>query len=350
MNLPDYLTPIFITKHGSHAYGTNTAKSDTDIKGVAVANKEYYLGFHKVFEQFESREPDDLVIYNIQKFFNLASNCNPNIIEILHTSPSDWMLTTKQSDKLIEHKDLFISKKAKHTFSGYAISQLKRIKSHRRWLLNPLSEPPKRSDFGLPENAVISKDQILSAIDLVKRKMDSWAIDYGEMSYPSRIHVKEQISKYLADIDLYKESFVVAGRSLGYSENFLELCNKERLYISKQKEWEQYNTWKKERNKVRSELELKFGYDCKHAMHLVRLMRMCKEILETGLVIVKRPDAEELLAIRNGAWSYEQLEEWALKQEKDLNELYDKSKLPHTADIKLLDKLCIEVVESILGG
>mgnify|MGYP001607055563 CR=1 FL=1 len=45
----------------------------------------------------------------------------------------------------------------------------------------------------------------------------------------------------------------------------------------------------------------------KHAMHLVRLMRMCKEILITCEVVVKRPDREELLAIRNGAWSYYKL-------------------------------------------
>jgi len=45
-------------------------------------------------------------------------------------------------------------------------------------------------------------------------------------------------------------------------------------------------------------LEAKFGFDTKHAMHLIRLLRMAREILETGVVHVKRPDAEELSAIR----------------------------------------------------
>ncbi|AEZ66297.1 hypothetical protein phiTE_131 [Pectobacterium phage phiTE] len=38
----------------------------------------------------------------------------------------------------------------------------------------------------------------------------------------------------------------------------------------------------KNRNAARHELEEKFGYDTKHAMHLVRLLRMSQEILETG--------------------------------------------------------------------
>src|ERR1039458_5020213 len=35
---------------------------------------------------------------------------------------------------------------------------------------------------------------------------------------------------------------------------------------------DQYNGWKAQRNPKRAELEAKFGYDTKHAMHLVRLM------------------------------------------------------------------------------
>lgn len=53
---------ILLTKSGSQAYGTSTPTSDLDVKGVAVAPKEYYLGFLKRFEQAEFREPADAVI------------------------------------------------------------------------------------------------------------------------------------------------------------------------------------------------------------------------------------------------------------------------------------------------
>ena len=56
-------------------------------------------------------------------------------------------------------------------------------------------------------------------------------------------------------------------------------------------------------------LEAAHGYDTKHGAHLVRLLRMGREIVETGSVHVWRGDrdADELLAIRAGAWSYDRL-------------------------------------------
>ncbi|MDP2647726.1 MAG: nucleotidyltransferase, partial [Candidatus Yanofskybacteria bacterium] len=91
------------------------------------------------------------------------------------------------------------------------------------------------------------------------------------------------------------------------------------------------------------------GYDRKHAMHLVRLMRMCREILTDGKVIVRRPDREELLAIRNGAWEYDQLIEWADRQDAEMTDLVEKSKLRKSPDRTYLDELCRVVVEGMLG-
>jgi hypothetical protein len=64
----------------------------------------------------------------------------------------------------------------------------------------------------------------------------------------------------------------------------------------------------------------------KHASHLVRLMRMGYEILTSGKVIVKRPDAEELLAIKNGAWSFEQVMEYKDMMDNKLGEEYARQK------------------------
>ena len=72
-------------------------------------------------------------------------------------------------------------------------------------------------------------------------------------------------------------------------------------------------------------------------------------VLTTGKVIVKRPDREELLAIRNGAWSYEKLMEFAERADTDLNVLYNQSTvLPKTPNKEKLDQLCIRLVERSL--
>jgi hypothetical protein len=102
--------------------------------------------------------------------------------------------------------------------------------------------------------------------------------------------------------------------------------------------------WKKNRNEVRAKLEEHYSFDTKHAMHLVRLMRMGVEILTTGEVLVKRPDAEELLAIRNGAWSYDQIIEYAEYMDNEVREVwYNKTSLPKKPNVKLATKVLIEV-------
>jgi hypothetical protein len=73
------------------------------------------------------------------------------------------------------------------------------------------------------------------------------------------------------------------------------------------KHWESYQTWKSHRNPARAELERQHGYDTKHAMHLIRLMRMGLEVLATGELRVRREDADELSAIRDGAMSFDEL-------------------------------------------
>jgi hypothetical protein len=56
-------------------------------------------------------------------------------------------------------------------------------------------------------------------------------------------------------------------------------------------------------------LEEKYSYDVKHGAHLVRLLNMGIEIIRDGKVNVDRTgiDADVLLDIRNGGWTYERL-------------------------------------------
>ncbi len=302
---------IYLTVHGSRAYGTSTPTSDTDYKGVAIPPKQYFLGYAFNFEQSEelvsNGHPHDKVVFDIRKFIKLAADCNPNIIEVLHTHESDHVFVNKLGERLLEAKDLFLSKKAKFTFSGYAHAQLKRIRTHRSWLLNPPREKPSRADFGLPDegNKVVS-GSIMGAFD--------------ELS--------------------------ASGYSFG--GEVMTAIQREKQYAAALQHWKQYKNWEATRNKDRAALEAKYGYDTKHGMHLMRLMRMCVEILEGKGVLVKRPDADELLAIRNGAWTYERLLEEADKLEKQADTLYATSTLRHTPPVHKLDELCVSIVEEYL--
>jgi hypothetical protein len=299
---------IYLTLHGSQAYGLATDTSDYDYKGIAIPTREYFLGFLKRFEQAESKTPD-CAIYDIRKFFQLAADCNPNIIEVLYTDESDIAQIKEDGRRLRDIRQMFLSRKAKHTFSGYAIAQLKRIRTHRKWLLHPIEIKPERKDFGLPDTSLLSAD-LMGAVEAVVNKSE-------------------------------------ATENVGMAEfgsNVMEVYQKERTYHNALREWQQYQNWKTTRNPQRAELERKYSIDTKHAMHLVRLLKMCREILERGEVIVKRPDRDELLAIRNGAWSYDKIVGWAEDQDAEMNELMATSLLPHACDRVALDKICVDIV------
>jgi predicted nucleotidyltransferase len=334
---------IFLAKHGSQCYGTATPTSDTDIKGIAISPRNYYLGFLHNFETADStKAPGDIdhVIFDIKFFVQLASKCNPNVIEMLFIDQSDWITPEPEKyrrneywpvwQRLYENREMFLSRNAKNTFSGYAISQLHRIRSHRSYLLNPPKAPPVREDYGLKSGqATLGKEQ-LGTIAAQIRKL-------GDTLGGSGI-TKDKLEEM--DPELVER--VVSTNNI--DRQLIPIIIAERRFGNAVKTWEQYQKHVATRNPARAALEEKYGYDTKHAMHLVRLLRMAREILTTGQVIVKRPDAAELLEIRNGAWDFDRMVDWAEKEEAALDQLEANSPLPAKVDAEALDKLLTEII------
>lgn len=342
---------ILLVRQGSRAYGTATATSDEDVKGVCIPPPEVVFSFGPPFEQAETHEPD-LVVYDWRKFFALAAECNPGILEMLFTEDADVVASTPLGDRLRAARSEFLSRKVRHTFAGYALSQLKRIRTHRRWLEQPPAAPPTRAEFGLPERPTLTPDELGAAEAQVKRRLDEWRVELDDLPPATRIALESRLSRVLIELHLAsgEERFLAAGRSIGFDTALLELLDRERRFRARMNEWRQFETWKRERNPARAQLEAKHGYDTKHAMHLVRLLRMCLEVLQTGRVVVRRPDADELLAIRRGAWTYDQLVAWADAQDRAIDEAVARSPLPPSADRVRLDALCVELGTRALTG
>ncbi len=84
-------------------------------------------------------------------------------------------------------------------------------------------------------------------------------------------------------------------------------------------------------------------------MHLLRLLRMGIEVLETGEVQVYRPDREWLAAVRGGLLSYEELLETAAACEARLQEAYERSALPAEPDEEAAGALVVELQSRFLG-
>jgi hypothetical protein len=104
------------------------------------------------------------------------------------------------------------------------------------------------------------------------------------------------------------------------------------------------------RNPARAALEARYGFDTKHAMHLVRLLRMGREVLERGEVVVHRPDAAELLAIRHGEWPFTRVVAEAHELLAALEAAIAGSPLPEAPDERAADELVVELHERALYG
>ncbi|HBQ19554.1 MAG TPA: hypothetical protein DEF51_53320 [Myxococcales bacterium] len=300
-------TLIFETLHGSRAYGLAREGSDTDLKGVVIGPPSWYFGLAPAPEQVELSA--DHVRYELRKALRLAAASNPSILEVLFAHPDDHRVVTEAGERLLAARSLMLSKQVADTFGGYALSQLGRIQRHRRWLLEPPKEAPTRARFDLPERTVIPKDQLGAAEAL----MADGRVQEAELT-----------------------------------PNFLAILDRERRYRAARKEWSQYQHWLKHRNERRAALEAKHGYDTKHAMHLVRLCRMAVEILETGEVKVRRDDREALLAVRDGALSYDALIEEAERLKAQIAEAKRRSTLPDAPDEAALDALAVTLIEAAL--
>jgi len=269
---------ILRVRAGSHAYGLARADSDEDSRGVCIPPKEALLGL-QTFEQHED-EKSDHVVFGLPKFVRLALEGNPNLIETLFTE--DILHITPHGQKLLDHRQIFLSRKVAERFGHYAFSQLKRLENHYRWWSNPPQEPTLEK-FG----ARLNQDGKAEFPDMKSRRAFDQAI----------------------------------------------------------KEWSHFQRWQRERNPVRAELERSYGYDTKHAMHLCRLLKMGEEILATGEVLVRRPDAEWLLGVRQGAFQYDELVEWARAREEGLKSLRDTSPLPEDPDQQKAETLLMEIQE-----
>ncbi|OUL29952.1 nucleotidyltransferase domain-containing protein [Nostoc sp. 106C] len=348
---------ILIGLAGSHGYGLNRPDSDFDYRGVFIAPKKYYLGFDRI-EQKENGwdEPGifpfldsnkDTVIYELRKILQLLAGANPNVLELLwlHNYP----VLTNVGQHLIKHKRLFLTKKVKHTYSGYAFAQIKKMETHRKWLLNPPQKKPLPSDFGIEDELPLIKDELNAFLEYL------YLLIRGRIEF---LEEAEQLYQLLtADIDFkgVLKQYTLPDETLEYTQrltnsrkDFIRLLQKSQTYQVALREWKAYLSWQENRNPTRAEMERKSGFDLKHGMHCIRLLRSGLEILQKGEVTVDRRiagDAEDLRAILQGAYSYDQVMKMAEELVAKMETAYEQSTLPHKPDLEQINELSMELVE-----
>jgi predicted nucleotidyltransferase len=142
--LPDNL--CYETMMGSVAYGVSSEASDVDVYGICLPPKDTVFphlageiyGFGTQIKRFETWQEHhvaaldkvwDFSIFGIVKFFQLAMENNPNVIDSLFTPRRCVLSSAPIGEYIREHRADFLHKGAWHKFKGYAYSQLSKIKT-----------------------------------------------------------------------------------------------------------------------------------------------------------------------------------------------------------------------------
>ena len=335
---------------GSRAYGLDTPESDTDIRGVFVLPEEEYLGLTRA-EQVND-ETNDVTFYEIGRYVELLLKNNPNTFEIL-AAPAECV---RYKDPLFDllAPEIFISKLCRNTFAGYARDQIKKARGLNKKIVNPMPEARK----GILDFCHVIKGQ--GAVPLEqwlretgRRQEHCGLVNVPHMQgiralyYDERAHEtdgKERLG-FRGIVQKSEANDTVASSVPKGLESVAVMCFNKDAYRRWCKEYREYRQWEENRNesRYRSNIEHGRGYDAKNLMHTFRLLDMAEEIARDGMVIVRRPNREELLKIRRGEFAYEELVARAEERIERIGELFEKSALPETPDYERANAALVEI-------
>lgn len=246
---------------GSYSYGTNRDDSDIDIRGIVDVSKRILVGQDLDWGTVDFAKTDT-AIYTYKKFLSLILNGNPSIIGLLGNDLDDYLILSDEGKELVcNYSGLLRAKTIYDTFVGYSVSMLKRLELAE---LNNIEDRKSLIDKKL---SILKGhvDNIPNRFDYIKDVDIKFDIKDDEV-YASRVELKNVHINDLFDI-------------------IVDLKNVSSSFGTKGK-----------RNKKKSEFKLN-----KHCMHLVRVLLMGNELLETGKIVTYRKhDLELLHDILNG--------------------------------------------------
>lgn len=292
---------IFKAIVGSKLYGTLGPNSDTDYMGCCLPNIEYVCGI-KRFEQYESktnpadsRTPNaksdvDATIYSLPKLIHILKENNPTALELLFVPDNCKVFTSQPWDAILDNKAAFISKKAKHTFIGYAFAQKQKVLNKRdRYsqfvtALVKLDEYKKSGMNTLPERLELNTDLI---------KAGQWAaFEKGQSIHDVGNRIIKEVEKYGFRIDNVREH----------------------------------------------------GYDGKFISHVYRLLSEGLELLVEGNITLPLNEVKTVRAIKDYETSLDETLKMIDAKEHLVEEAYIRSPLPNTPDLELINALQIDIL------
>lgn len=313
---------ILLGLAGSHAYGTDCEGSDIDIRGIALNRRSDLIGLTEYEQYTDSRT--DTVIFAFNKAVRLLLACNPNLLELLGLRPEHYLYLDAMGQSLLGHAKLFLSRRAIHSFGGYADAQLRRLQNAQA-----------RDSYPQAEKEQHMLRSIQRAMQGFRERYETFEEGAVRLYTGQAVH-PELDTEIFMDVNLRHYPL----------RDYRNLWNEMNSIVKS------YDRLGK-RNRKKDDNHLN-----KHAMHLIRLLMMAVDILEKEEICTYREAEQELLwSIRRGDYQKEdgtfreEFYEIVSDYEKRLDDAAAHTGLPQEPDLRKVQEFVMEVNEkAVLDG
>lgn len=347
--------PLYLVIRGSHAYGTNVPTSDIDYSGVFIQPMDDILG-NKYIEQIND-DKNDIVIYEIRRFLELLQKNNPTVLELLNT-PSDCVLYKDNFfDEILKNGDRFITKICANSFGGYAKTQIQKAKGQNKkqnWEKDKVTRKTPldfcylhKGEHSIDLVKYLEEeglDQKYCGLSKSPHGRDIYALFYDEESHIEKSDVSNKFKGIvfedsndvkLSSIPNDQQYIIFIGHISYNKDGYTQHCN----------DYRSYETWLEERNEARWVDVKSHGQkiDGKNMMHCKRLMQMAREIAEGKGIIVRRPNAQELISIRKGEIDLQTLIDSVESEIVEIDRLFKNSNLPNSISDDFIHNLIVDI-------
>lgn len=301
---------ILEVRVGSHLYGTSTESSDIDLYGIFMPFDEIVFGMNRcedvnldVVSKNEAgrntKDAIDCTLAEYRKFVRLALQNNPNILNVLFVDKNNILFQDEGgfAERLLDKAHLFPHKGAYHRYVGYAKSQLHKMR------IKPVNFVELKNGLAVldryDDHCVMA--DVLGSV--FKDDGNGKHVKCGDISIERGVSVKkakrmirDRINSASSRLTLYEE----------------------------------------------------YGYDLKFASALIMLLAQGIEVLLTGCIKFPLVYRDDILAVKNGDFSLDEIVKWAESLMEEAKIAFDNSKLPEKPRSKEIEKFAMSEVKRYL--
>jgi len=315
---------IFKSKYGSHLYGTNTKKSDTDYKGIYIPTleelilqktKKSYRQDRKVSAGLKNTKDDvDCEIYSLHYFIELALKGETVALDMLHVPEGFAEIEDPIWKEIRKNRSKFYTKSLK-AYIGYCRKQA--------------------SKYGIKGSRLSDANRVLDFLgETIEKEEYNYKVKDIANRFPKGEHIKLITMKGCNSPD--KRAFEICNRKIPFD------C---RIHYAREMIRQFYVSYGERARQA----EANEGIDWKAISHAFRAGLQLQEIYETGDLKFPLKEAEFLKKIKNGEFHYknDKIGEKLENLIKKVEILAEKSHFPEKADRKFWENFILSLYKEV---